>query len=34
VLALAISIKDCELKTFCESRLASLQQQMNTNQIS
>lgn len=34
VLAFANSIKDCELRTYCESRLASLEQQMNTNRIS
>jgi hypothetical protein len=34
VLAFAFSLKDCELRSYCESRLASLEQQMNTNQIS
>ena len=34
VLAFAIAIKDIELKTCCESRLASLEQQMNTHEIS
>jgi hypothetical protein len=33
-LAFAILIKDEELKTYCESRLASLEQQMNTCEIS
>ncbi|HXN88852.1 MAG TPA: hypothetical protein VN890_05820 [Methylocella sp.] len=34
VLAFAISIKDRELGAYCESRLASLEMQMKTNQIS
>ncbi|MBI4849539.1 MAG: RNA-directed DNA polymerase [Nitrospirae bacterium] len=34
VLAFAISIKDTKLKIFCESRLSSLEQQMNTHEIS
>lgn len=34
VLAFAMTIKDTELKTFCESRLASLEHQMNTHEIS
>jgi len=34
VLAFAISIKDRELGAYCEARLASLEMQMKTNQIS
>ncbi len=34
VLSYAIAIKDTGLRSFCESRLASLEQQMNTHEIS